>query len=285
MTMVSFDDLEGDLNEGGTRAPKAGAVEWTNPCPKCRGTGQFRGYSGRVVGACHMCKGSGKLTFKTSPEQRQRAAASRAKGQATKAANKAQQLVDWCTSHTAEHEWMVQASARGFGFATTMLEKLAEWGSLTDGQLAAVQKCMTQDAERAVAQEAKREVGRGVDVSRIAELFATARGNALKKPVLRVGELELALASERGKNPGAIYVRRPADDTYLGKIVEGVYEASFKAGAADIETLKATAANPLELAIAYGRRTGNCACCGRTLTNKESVELGIGPICRSKWGM
>ena len=32
-------------------------------------------------------------------------------------------------------------------------------------------------------------------------------------------------------------------------------------------------------------KTGNCSCCGRHLENKESVELGIGPICRSKWGL
>lgn len=36
-------------------------------------------------------------------------------------------------------------------------------------------------------------------------------------------------------------------------------------------------------AAAYGHETGACMCCGRTLTNPESIALGIGPICRDKW--
>lgn len=36
-------------------------------------------------------------------------------------------------------------------------------------------------------------------------------------------------------------------------------------------------------AAAYGHETGNCMCCGRTLTNPASIALGIGPICRDKW--
>ena len=35
----------------------------------------------------------------------------------------------------------------------------------------------------------------------------------------------------------------------------------------------------------YGVRYGVCAACGRTLTNPESIEYGIGPICRTRyWG-
>lgn len=41
----------------------------------------------------------------------------------------------------------------------------------------------------------------------------------------------------------------------------------------------------LEEAKAWGRRTGTCCACYRTLTNDESIKLGIGPVCRSKgWG-
>lgn len=42
--------------------------------------------------------------------------------------------------------------------------------------------------------------------------------------------------------------------------------------------------NPGEEIKQTGRRTGTCSCCGRLLTNPESVELGIGPICREQWG-
>ena len=32
----------------------------------------------------------------------------------------------------------------------------------------------------------------------------------------------------------------------------------------------------------YGKKFGTCCLCGRELTNAESVELGIGPICRER---
>lgn len=39
-----------------------------------------------------------------------------------------------------------------------------------------------------------------------------------------------------------------------------------------------------ECMLRYGRELGHCGHCGRTLTNDESRELGIGPVCREKMG-
>jgi Family of unknown function (DUF6011) len=36
----------------------------------------------------------------------------------------------------------------------------------------------------------------------------------------------------------------------------------------------------LEEAIVFGKEFGYCCVCGRLLTNKKSIELAIGPICR-----
>lgn len=45
--------------------------------------------------------------------------------------------------------------------------------------------------------------------------------------------------------------------------------------------------NPLDITLEeakeYGRKTGTCYMCSRTLTNKESIEAGIGPICANKF--
>lgn len=38
----------------------------------------------------------------------------------------------------------------------------------------------------------------------------------------------------------------------------------------------------LESTAAYGRETGQCGQCGRTLTNPESIAAGIGPICAGR---
>jgi len=40
----------------------------------------------------------------------------------------------------------------------------------------------------------------------------------------------------------------------------------------------------LEEAEAFGRETGNCAICGRTLTRDDSIARGIGPVCAGKVG-
>lgn len=49
---------------------------------------------------------------------------------------------------------------------------------------------------------------------------------------------------------------------------------------------KLTAQDRLTTAQAaeYGRRTGQCAICGRTLTNADSVARGIGPVCLERIG-
>lgn len=39
----------------------------------------------------------------------------------------------------------------------------------------------------------------------------------------------------------------------------------------------------LEEAAEYGRETGNCVACGRTITNPESLATGLGIICRGKY--
>jgi len=36
---------------------------------------------------------------------------------------------------------------------------------------------------------------------------------------------------------------------------------------------------------AAGRYFGHCCCCGRALTDPQSIELGIGPECRHKFGL
>lgn len=46
--------------------------------------------------------------------------------------------------------------------------------------------------------------------------------------------------------------------------------------------LTAIAADVKVAAIRYGKALGKCSQCGRTLTNPESIALGIGPVCLSR---
>jgi len=256
-------------------------------CPKCKGSGRFTSYSGRTLGQCFTCKGAGKRTFKTAPEVRERARDRAAEQRATVVAD-----------HKAEIQWLItklQSPRLPEGYAAMLrdfLDKLSNGRSLTDGQLAVVTKGMARDAEYAAqrAQQAEQRMQAAplVDVSKLVAAFEF-RAKAAKKAILRFNGVTLSL-----KNDGVtIYVKSTdrkvegqygLQGEYLGKIVEGRFVATRACTPADIEALKVAAADPLVAAVAYGRTTSSCSCCGLTLTNALSIELGIGPICRSKWG-
>lgn len=123
-----------------------------------------------------------------------------------------------------------------------------------------------------------------VDVSRIEALFDTARSNGLKRLKFRADGLTISPAPAGGMNPGALYVK-DEQDVYLGKIAKGVYYPTRSAAETVADTIKAIAADPLAVGVAYGKKTGMCCCCGRELTDPVSIERGIGPICESNWGM
>lgn len=70
---------------------------------------------------------------------------------------------------------------------------------------------------------------------------------------------------------------------YCGKLVGNTFEAAENCPQAIIDRLTTFSLAPMHFLQSEGRATGRCCVCGLTLTNPESIELGIGPICRSKW--
>jgi hypothetical protein len=71
-----------------------------------------------------------------------------------------------------------------------------------------------------------------------------------------------------GREPGTYEVF----DTYVGVCQR------------PLQALALIASNPNRAATMHGQRTGRCSCCGRELTNPDSIALGIGPICKDRWG-
>jgi hypothetical protein len=69
---------------------------------------------------------------------------------------------------------------------------------------------------------------------------------------------------------------------YLGKITSSGMDSRIPDEVKAV--LEEAAKDPLTAAIRYGKLSGSCSCCGRTLTDPESVERGIGPICATKFG-
>lgn len=276
---------------GAESQPANGVKLYEEPCPKCKGSGRFVAYTGRTVGNCFHCKGTGKVTFKTSPEARAKSAEQRAALADRKRQELAAQVKVWIEENKAETQWIIEAGNRGFGFASQMFEALNTYGSLTERQLAAVRRCMAKDAER--AEERQKIAERAPDVNeqaldRIHAAFNAALANDIKFPKLRLDAFIFSLVRS-GINEGSIYVKSIEKDDlgerrYLGKITEGRFFKAFKTTDEEQAQIIAAASDPEAAAIAYGRRLGACSVCGRKLTNHASIDAGIGPICRSKFG-
>jgi hypothetical protein len=282
-----------DVAEGASFASRALArntstVTFEEKCDKCRGTGRFVGYTGRVLGDCFTCKGAGVRRYKTSAEQRAKARDAADARKAKAAATAAEQAAAWLEGNPAEAKWLADASARGFEFAVSLRDALLKYGHLTPKQEAAVRNAAAKSAERAAqwaAEKAAREDGAAtLSLAKIRAGFDSALRH-LKRPKLRIADVQFSLAPATGRNAGCIYVVRADDDTYLGKITpEDKFLTSRDCTAADSETVARVAADPAAAAIAHGHEYGQCACCGRELTNPESVARGIGPICAERWG-
>jgi uncharacterized Zn finger protein (UPF0148 family) len=287
----SLDDIFGDYEAGVpadlTLANAQQVKMHEEKCPSCKGSGVFRSYSGRVVGDCFKCKGKGTLFFRQSLEQREKAKAQRDARKEREAQSAADQAAEWLEANPVEAEWLREPVKGDFTFHADMLASLIKYGSFTERQEAAVRNAAAKSAARKAqwaAERAERDANKAdVEIDRIAVAFATAKASGLKFPKLRLDDFTFSLASAAGRNAGAIYVKQ--DDLYLGKIADGKFTRSRDCDAATEARIVAVCADPAAAATAYGKRTGQCSCCGRELTNEESIARAIGPICASKWGL
>jgi hypothetical protein len=270
------------------------ASEFLEPCRKCGGSGLWGGRSGYP---CFACKGKGKLSFKTSPEAR---AAGRARTE-TKRVEKVREDNAWREEHKAEVTWLYAAAERQFeishkggnvwDFPITVSESLSQFGTLTDGQLAAVKKCMERDAERKAAREADQQanapVADAAGIDRLKAAFDTAiakaseKGLSLRTPKITIGGITISPAKPDSKNPGALYVKSAG--TYLGKIAAGRFLSSRDCSSEQSEQVLAFVNDPKAAAEAYGQTTGVCCICNATLKSKWKLR-GIGPVCAEKFG-
>ena len=163
-------------------------------------------------------------------------------------------------------------------FAASLVEQFSDRGSLSDKQTgAAVAMLMKVKANKANKPEAP-----SVDLSNIVAIFDKAH-EAIKTPKFRFEDLVISRAPDAGANAGALYVKVGGE--YMGKVKEGKFFGIRFTPEDTLSKLKQIAESPLSAAVAYGRRTGACACCGRELTVHASIERGIGPICAERFGL
>jgi len=271
--------------------PKPGGLVYEETCPKCLGSGRFISYAGRPVGPCFHCKGTGKVTFKTSPEERAKAAEQRVTAAERKAKETSEKAAMWFDDHKPETKWMTEATKRGFNFAFEMVQTILKYGFLTERQLAAVRRCMAKDIER--EEERERIKARAPDITggaldKIEKAFASAIQRDIKYPKMRLDSFIFSKVRS-GANAGAIYVKTIEKDAdgerrYLGKIVDGRFVRARLCTPEEQERIIAVAMDPEAAAKAYGQRTGTCSICGRKLSRNESIDRAMGPICAENYG-
>jgi hypothetical protein len=122
-------------------------------------------------------------------------------------------------------------------------------------------------------------------IAAISAAFQKAKEHGIGTPKVRLYHdnrtFVISMAPAHGANPGCLYVK--LGTTYLGKIAYGKFYPSRDCDSATEDEVFEVCAEPLEAAVAYGVKYGRCSCCGRELSNPESVALGIGPICRENY--
>lgn len=274
-----FSTLEDDasFDRGSSNARQAPARP-TFPCMSCHGTGRYRGVRvHQVASECFACGGKG--FFYTSQQDRAKAKAS---SQARKARVIAETISAFKEQEPGLYEFL--ASASWSLFLTEMKQRLDTGKDLTEGQIAAIRNTQAKSLARQ-AEKAAEKIARSVDVdlSPIHAMFDKARENGLSRLAYRAEGLVLSPASSTSANAGAIYVKTKGGE-YLGKVVGTKFMATREATPDHKAAIEVIARNPAEAATAYGKRTGECSCCGRELTDPVSIERGIGPICADKWG-
>jgi len=179
----------------------------------------------------------------------------------------AQDLLQYCSGRFAASLWQ-QSYDRG----------------LSPAQLAWAHKLSTDLLQAESAEDSNSEP----QFNRLFSVFQAAKSRGLKRLTLRLSgvnvkpnrDLTTLWVTSQTETEEGNYGPQPK---YLGKITPNRLDSRL---ADDVKAvLLEAASDPLTAAIRYGKETGSCSCCGRDLTNAQSIELGIGPICREKFGL
>lgn len=266
--MTNWADLD-DFDTRDHSQAKADNRE-TFPCMKCSGTGTYTfGYINPRSGKCHACNGRGH--FLTDPRTRAKAKQSRAK-------RKSSSISEFIKNNEAVYRHIEKFQATS-GFCNSLFNQLHSKGSLSDNQIAAVQKGIDKMSANKVKREESAPV---IELTKLHELFGKATESGLKKPALTIDDVRISKAPDTGVNAGSLYVKKQGQ--YQGKLTaEGKFFAVRSADESIAGLLNDIAADPEGKLKELGRVTGTCCACGRELTDEESIRKGIGPICEQRW--
>jgi hypothetical protein len=253
---------------------------YVSPCKRCGGSGRYNHPSshGRQ---CFLCHGTGKQAFKTSPEQRAKARQRSEDKREQERLERVRAAQAWGEQHPDVIAWINTNDGR-FDFATAMSNALGQYSKLTEGQTAAVRRCIERDKARELERAAVVQAAPTIQTERLFAAFEKAKASGLKWPKLHFDGYVISMAGPNSANAGALYVKSD-NDVYLGKIFQGKFLNSRDCTAEVRAQVIELMADPEAASKAYGLRTGSCCICNRELTDPVSVANGIGPICANRF--
>ena len=125
------------------------------------------------------------------------------------------------------------------------------------------------------------------DFSGIIAAIESAQASGLKRISLRLPECII----RPSKYEGTVYVFLHEKALNDWGSLSPIYIGHLKASSTNLRdpglvaALERAAKDPTAAARLYGQETGQCSCCGRELTRKESIDRGIGPVCAERFGL
>ena len=176
-------------------------------------------------------------------------------------------------------------------FAASLVSQHERKGKLSAAQWGAAERMLDKLEQRRRERDRRERSAPVVDASRVRAMFDAALESGLNRRALLAAQYNAdgSVAAKVKLTPA----RPPRDEVWIkvdGEFCGGIggdgkLRLRDHAPAWLAAVVDHIAADPDAACRLYGQRTGVCACCGRTLTNAESIALGIGPVCRAKWGL
>jgi hypothetical protein len=100
---------------------------------------------------------------------------------------------------------------------------------------------------------------------------------------LTIGQIQIV----RKNGDSLCWIKHEGAEKVVGRITEGGMLTLWTRPGINVATLNdallAIEKDPEAAAVLHGRASGRCSICNRDLTDPESIERGIGPICAEKF--
>lgn len=169
------------------------------------------------------------------------------------------------------------------GFVSSLIKQFETKGRLSPKQVSWAVKLTLAATKPMIVKET---IG---DYNTLATSFKAIDSPKLIFSLRGETSVRLTASPKHGKNPDHIYVKLNGE--YAGKITptgdfQNVRTLNFQGLKSLVDMFTMIESFGLsEYITHYGKDSGICCCCGRELTDPQSISAGIGPVCAVRWNI